>query len=170
MARPGSTPGGQAEPAGNSPITGVSRSSPSRINAPRPSVLTNQARTSDGAQRIIPRPPMPFENPRGSVNVPAPTKKPSIHGQPNEWRDALSPKSSASIHSGTSLSPKKWRQSAMTQRHQGNMVTYQRPCHQEQSAASRQAGEQEQQYIFAGQLADETGELTCEILQTIKRR
>jgi|SRR5579872_3444861 len=74
-ARTGSIRGGQSEPAGNKGggITGVSRSSPIRSQAPRAPVLSNQAETSKTAQRIIPRPPMPFENPMGSLNVSAPT-------------------------------------------------------------------------------------------------
>jgi len=76
-ARPGNIRGGQGEPAGNKGggITGVSRSSPIRTQVPRPPVLSNQAETSRTAQRMIPRPPMPFENPMGSVNVPAPTHR-----------------------------------------------------------------------------------------------
>ena len=76
-ARPGGIRGGQAEPAGNKGggITGVSPASPSRSMKARPPVLTDQARTSAGAQRIIPRPPMPFENPHGSANVPAPANR-----------------------------------------------------------------------------------------------
>ena len=115
-ARPGGIHGGQAEPASNKGggITGVSRSSPIRTQAPRPPVLTDQARTSAGAQRIIPRPPMPFENPQGSLNVSAPVH-PYFNTQKskdNVYFDKGSPvdpnqkaggykATSASIHNGT---------------------------------------------------------------------
>jgi len=106
LANVGAKRGGQSEPSGNRPITGVSRSSPIRTQAPRPPVLTDQARTSAGAQRIIPRPPMPFENPQGSVNVPAPTNRTERFSGNNatEGRTRFLRSSSASIHSGTSLS------------------------------------------------------------------
>lgn len=39
---------------------------------PRPPVRTNAADTSRDAERIISRPPMPFENPFGPANVAAP--------------------------------------------------------------------------------------------------
>jgi hypothetical protein len=98
-ARPGSIRGGQAEPSGNKGggITGSS----TRMQ-PRPPVLTDAAHTSRDAERIIPRPPMPFENPQGSLNVPAPTHRQfRSTGNPKELIDRSS---SASIHGGTSLS------------------------------------------------------------------
>jgi hypothetical protein len=73
-ARPGGIRGGQAEPQGNRPIT-ASRPA-MRPEAP---VLSNQAETSRTAQRMIPRPPMPFENPHGAANVPAPTNRNASH-------------------------------------------------------------------------------------------
>jgi hypothetical protein len=104
-ARPGSIRGGQSEPAGNKGggITGSS----TRMQS-RPPVLSNQAETSRTAQRMIPRPPMPFENPHGAVNVPAPVNRNASHpyGLPAK---TLLPKTAganlvsnhASIHNGT---------------------------------------------------------------------
>ena len=92
-ARTGSIRGGHSEPASNKGggITGVSRSSPIRTQVPRAPVLSNQAETSRTAQRIIPRPPMPFENPMGSLNVPAPTHRSyRSDGNPRELRDQKS--------------------------------------------------------------------------------
>lgn len=72
LARPGVSRRGQAEPAGNKGA-GITGARPQ--NSPRPPVLTNQATTSEGAQRMIPRPPAPFDNPNGAVNVPAPVNR-----------------------------------------------------------------------------------------------
>jgi hypothetical protein len=102
-ARPGGIRGGQAEPQGNRPIT-ASRPA-MRPEAP---VLSNQAETSRTAQRMIPRPPMPFENPHGAANVSAPVNRNASHpyGLPAK---TLLPKTAganlvsnrASIHNGT---------------------------------------------------------------------
>lgn len=112
LARPGSIRGGQGAHAahgvgtGYNQKTGVSASSPSRTMAPRPPVLTDQARTSAGAQRIIQRPSMPFENPYGPKNVPAPASQTERFSGNNatEGRTRFLQHSSASVHSGTSLS------------------------------------------------------------------
>ena len=99
-ARPGSIRGGQSEPAGNKGggITGSS----TRMQ-PRPPVLTDQ-NTSAAVQRIIPRPPMPFENPQGSLNVPAPAHSQfRSDGNARESQKRYGGSSSASIHSSTSL-------------------------------------------------------------------
>jgi hypothetical protein len=40
---------------------------------PTPNVLSDAADTSRDAQRLVSQPPAPFQNPFGSVNVPAPT-------------------------------------------------------------------------------------------------
>jgi hypothetical protein len=77
-ARPGTPRSGQGARAssGNTPRTGYNPQTSSRpAMRPQAPVLSNQAETSRTAQRMIPRPPMPFENPQGSVNVPAPTHR-----------------------------------------------------------------------------------------------
>lgn len=86
------------------PNTGVSPSSPSRSMRPIPPVLTDQY-TSEGAQRIISRPPSPFDNPHSSVNVPAPANPSARYSGDNatEGRTRWGGSSSASVHNGTSL-------------------------------------------------------------------
>ena len=109
MARTGSIRGGQSEPSGNRPIT-ASRPQ----NRPAPPVLANQAETSRTAQRMIPRPPMPFENPRGTVGLAAPVHPyfNNRKSKDNVYYDGGSPvnpnqkaggykATSASIHNGT---------------------------------------------------------------------
>lgn len=51
-------------------------------------VLTNQATTSAGAQRIVKRPPQIFADPQGSLNVPAPTNA-SNRANQNFAKDAM---------------------------------------------------------------------------------
>jgi hypothetical protein len=67
----GKWPGSSAEPASNKGggITGVSRSSLSRTQQPKPPVLSDAAHTSSDAQKKVLRPPEPFENPIGELNV-----------------------------------------------------------------------------------------------------
>ena len=52
------------------PITGSRTAMQSRSP-----VLANQAQTSRDAQKIVNRPPMPFDNPRGTVKAPAPSNR-----------------------------------------------------------------------------------------------
>ena len=77
---------------------------------PRPPVLTNSQQSSAQAERIIQRPPMPFENPYGPANVPAPVNRNASHpyGQPARNLHGGSAGASrsvtdCSIHNGTSL-------------------------------------------------------------------
>jgi len=51
-------------------------------------ILTDQARTSAGAQKVIKRPPEIFAGPRGPANVSAPTSR-AYRSDPNFSRDAL---------------------------------------------------------------------------------
>ena len=90
---------------GYNPKTGVSPYSPSRSMRPLPPVLSDQAKTSETAQRIITRPPSPFDNPYGSVNVPAPANPGERFSGDNatEGRTRWQGHSSASVHNGTSL-------------------------------------------------------------------
>ena len=74
-ARPGSIRGGQGAHVANGVGTGHNQQTASRpAMRPRPPVLTDQ-NTSAAVQRMIPRPPTPFANPQGSLNVPAPTNR-----------------------------------------------------------------------------------------------
>ncbi|MGA8872474.1 MAG: hypothetical protein WB460_15105 [Candidatus Acidiferrales bacterium] len=57
-----------SRPRTNVPITGAKPE-----NRPAPNVLTNAADTSRDAEKLISRPPSPFANPYGVVNVPAPS-------------------------------------------------------------------------------------------------
>lgn len=100
----GASSSGMNPGTGYNPKTGVSPSSPSRSMRPQPPVLTDQ-RTSEGAQRLISRPPSPFDNPYSAVNVPAPANPGERFSGDNatEGRTRWLRSSSASIHSGTSL-------------------------------------------------------------------
>jgi hypothetical protein len=82
------------------PITGSRAAMKSR----KP-VLSDAAHPSRDAQRIVPRPPMPFENPQGSVNVPALANRAERFSGNNatEGRTRWLRSSSASIRSGSSL-------------------------------------------------------------------
>jgi hypothetical protein len=108
-ARPGSIRGGQGAHVANGVGTGHNQQTASRTAMiPRPPVLSDAADTSKDAQRMISRPPMPFENPHGAVNVPAPVNRNASHpyGLPAK---TLLPKTAganlvsnhASIHNGT---------------------------------------------------------------------
>ena len=71
----GKWPGSSAEPASNKGggITGVARSSPSRMMQPKPGVLANQAKTSSDLQaRLQGRAPEPFANRGEAATAPTP--------------------------------------------------------------------------------------------------
>jgi hypothetical protein len=105
-ARPGNIRGGQGAHVANGVGTGHNQQTASRpAMRPQAPVLSNQAETSRTAQRMIPRPPMPFENPMGPVNLPAPAHSQfRSDGNAKESQKRYGGASSASIHSGTSLS------------------------------------------------------------------
>ena len=77
------------------PITGAKPAM-----TPRPPVLSDAADTSRDAQKMVSRPPMPFENPYGTKNVPAPVN-PAYRstGSPKELVNNGSNRHS--IHNGT---------------------------------------------------------------------
>ena len=64
---------------------------------PRPPVLTNQATTSSDAQQITSRPASPFDNPYGSVNVPAPTNANDSHPYGNPAKTLLPKQAGARV-------------------------------------------------------------------------
>ena len=88
-ARPGSIPRGQGARTANGVGTGYNQQTASKsAMRPKAPVLTNQATTSEGAQRTVRRPPMPFADPQGSLNVPAPRSRDyRSDGSPSELRD-----------------------------------------------------------------------------------
>lgn len=69
LANVGAQRGGQAEPAGNRPITGVSPSSPIRSMVPRPSIPANQAETSKDLEARIRANPQPFTYEGGAATL-----------------------------------------------------------------------------------------------------
>jgi hypothetical protein len=71
LARVGNIRGGQSEPAGNWPVTGVPKDAPIRSMAPRPTVelWSNQAETSKTAEAAISGPPTPFRAEGGAATL-----------------------------------------------------------------------------------------------------
>jgi hypothetical protein len=59
-AEPGTVRGGQSEPSGNRPVTGVPKSAPIRSMVPIPSIPANQAETSKDLEARLLAPPQPF--------------------------------------------------------------------------------------------------------------
>jgi hypothetical protein len=73
-ARAGSIRSGQGARRANGVGTGYNQQSASRpAMRPAPPVLSDAAHTSRDAQKIVRRPAMPFADPQGSLNTPAPT-------------------------------------------------------------------------------------------------
>jgi len=66
---PGSIRGGQSEPDGNHPITGVAKDSPIRSMAPRPSIPANQAETSKDLEERLQANPQPFTYQGGAATL-----------------------------------------------------------------------------------------------------
>jgi hypothetical protein len=74
--------------SGFNPKTGVARNSPSRTMRPKAPVLSDSAHTSSDAQKLVRRPPAPFDNPNSALNVPAPTNPQfRSNGNPRELVD-----------------------------------------------------------------------------------
>jgi len=69
LANVGAQRGGQGEPAGNRPVTGVSPSSPIRSMAPRPSIQADQAQTSKDLEARIRANPQPFTYEGGAATL-----------------------------------------------------------------------------------------------------
>jgi hypothetical protein len=69
LANVGAQRGGQGEPGGNRPITGVSPSSPIRSMAPRPSIPANQVETSKDLEARLRANPQPFTYEGGAATL-----------------------------------------------------------------------------------------------------
>jgi hypothetical protein len=68
-ANVGTIRGGQSEPDGNHPITGVPKDAPIRSMAPIPSIPANQAETSRDLEKRLMAPPQPFTYEGGAATL-----------------------------------------------------------------------------------------------------